>query len=310
MAERSNKSKSFLRESEYIAITNEEDENAPTYFYDKMGERRDTFLDLQYYFQKREDNHRLLFRKNVLLKITHEHGMNRNVVVNAINLQDYPFRKIKEIIKDIQKELKEAKIKGILEFHANDTTQSSYHFHFWTWKHYEDRAREFLALYMQDNKYASYEQVFIEGNFTRDIDRTSSKAIKKEINEKNIASTISHKKEESEIPSDVEENIVNKREERKKRINALNSSSNRIPISSKTTTNEEIFKKITDDTLRIISSYKEKTKRIKIASSPTSSSEIEEISNNITSSSRIKELDDMKNNLEEMKKRLNQIKNR
>lgn len=307
MAERSNKSKSFLREPEYIGIANEEDKNAPSYFFDKMGEKRETFLDLEYYFQKRDDNNRLLFRKNVLLKITHEHGMNRNVVINAINLQDYPFRKIKEIIKDIQKELKEAKIKGILEFHANDTTQSSYHFHFWTWKHYEDRAREFLALYMQDNKYASHEQVFIEGNFTRDIDRTSSKALKKEINEKNIASTI---KEENEVSNNIEDNNK-KREERRKRINDLNSSLNRIPISSKKTSNEEIFKKITDDTLKIISSYKEKTKRIKIASSPTSSSEIKELDNNvILSSSRIKELDDMKNSLEEMKKRLNQIKNR
>lgn len=200
MATRSDKSKSFMREHELIGIANEDADDDEGFYIDEKGAKQNSKMDLEYWFKK-TDNKKLLFYKKTLLQKTKEYGMNRQVVVNAINLQDYPLSHIKKIIKNLTNALKKEKIKGVLEFHANDTTQSSYHFHFWTWQLYEERARLFLTEYMLEKGYASMKNVQIEGLYKKTIDEDIEDDEKYKIIEENKNSKI-------QIEEEVEEEII------------------------------------------------------------------------------------------------------
>jgi hypothetical protein len=293
--ERSNKSKSFMREHELIGIANIEDDDDVGYDFNKVYAKIDTTLDLDYYFQQRADSNKLLFNKKTLLKITHEKLMNRNVVINAINLQDFPFRKIRQIIKDLTKELKEAKIKGVLEFHANDTTQSSYHFHFWTWKHYEERARGFLSSYMIDNNYASASNVKIEGVFEKRIDEDTSKADKKVLKEENLQSKYNATDEDEDFDA---------KKEKRKRINDLKKKYERANIleDNAKKENDKMFSDLTLKTIKMINNIKEKTKNLKEENQISSS--------NISTTHVSKEtsLDEINKHIEEIRIKINSHK--
>lgn len=235
---RSSKSKSFMRESEFIAIANEEDEDAPETILNEKGVEISSFLNLDYAFAKTSTG-KLLLSKKALLSLTMEKGMNYNVVVNAINLQDHSMNQIKKIIERLKKELVLNKVKGILEFHANDTTQASYHFHFWTWKHYEDKARAVMTDFMIENNYATYMNVKIEGQFNKSIEKTSSREEKDSLLEKNRASKINEKDEKFSFRL-IEEN-ERKRKDRFRFLDVLNESKTALPLLEK---KEDIFSKI------------------------------------------------------------------
>lgn len=85
---RSNNSKSFMREAEFIAIANEDDEDAPETILNEKGVEVNSFLNLDYAFAKTSTG-KLLLSKKALLSLTMEKGMDRNMVVNAINLQGH-----------------------------------------------------------------------------------------------------------------------------------------------------------------------------------------------------------------------------
>ena len=71
---RSSKSKSFMRESEFIAIANEEDEDAPETILNEKGVEISSFLNLDYAFAKTSSG-KLLLGKKALLALTVVKGM-------------------------------------------------------------------------------------------------------------------------------------------------------------------------------------------------------------------------------------------
>lgn len=215
-----------MREHEFIGICNIADEDDEGFYLDKKGEKKDATLNLEDAFKKTPSN-TLLLQKKSLLRLTADKGMNRNVVVNAIHLQDYSLNQIKKIIKKLTEELKKYKVKGVLEFHANDTTQQSYHFHFWTWKHYELKARAVITDFILENNYANFNNVKIEGDYLKQINKETSKEDIAEIKEKNKLSKINVEKEDEKSPL----NIISTKEKVKERFRVLNES---ISFESKT----------------------------------------------------------------------------
>lgn len=248
---RSDKSKSFMREHEFIGICNEEDEDDTGFYVDKKGVLKESQLDLDAVFRKTSKG-TLLLQKNTLLRLTSDRGMNRNVVVNAINLQDYSLNQIKKVIKNLTEELKKNKVKGILEFHANDTTQSSYHFHFWTWEHYELKARAVISDYILENNYASFNNIKIEGDYKKKINKDSSQEEKNIVKQANKDSKLDVEKEEKKDTL----RILNSDEKRKERFRILKEAisptitlpkKESIKVSSKTESNKQaisIFDKL------------------------------------------------------------------
>lgn len=143
---RGTESKSFLRESEI------------TFINDDTGELQEVL--------KRGNDGKLLYSKKSIADSLSHKGFDKHLVFNAIYLQNYSLDQIKQKMQALSDFLKAQGLRGILEFHANDTTQQSFHFHYWTnddhWK-----VKRTIGEYILEHKFASHLHVNIQGQFER-----------------------------------------------------------------------------------------------------------------------------------------------
>lgn len=113
---------------------------------------------------KRDKNDKLVYQKKDINTQLFIHGFDKHIVVNAINLQDYNYKQIVGIVEDFKDYIEEVGFNGLLEFHANDTTQNSYHFHFHT-SHSDDNVKSTLEQWLVFNNYADSDNVDIHGKY-------------------------------------------------------------------------------------------------------------------------------------------------
>lgn len=143
---RGSDSKSFLREPEL------------TFINDDTGELQEVL--------KRGNDGKLLYSKKSIADSFTQKGFDKHLVFNAIYLQNYSLNQIKNKMQDLSDFLKSKGLRGILEFHANDTTQQSFHFHYWTNDdHWE--IKRMIGEYILEHDFASPLHVNIQGQFER-----------------------------------------------------------------------------------------------------------------------------------------------
>ena len=141
MAQRGKASKSFLREPEFAEVI-------PGRY------------DIEKLFEK-DTNGNLVVPKRKIARIMDKLKIDRHIVLNAVNLQNYTVDEIKDIIQDFKNYIDEQGFAGVLEFHANDKTQNSFHFHFWC-DNDSLYVRETLKNYLVTKGYAARDNVDIQ----------------------------------------------------------------------------------------------------------------------------------------------------
>jgi len=160
MATRGANSKSFLRERDDFTVV--------------IGSFVDSYdfenvYDMQTVMHQKDANGKFVYSKKQIFEITENLGYNKHIVVNAKNLLGMNSYKIQKIINEFKEYLDDLGISGILEFHANDKTQKSFHFHFWT-NNDDVYVKNSLIEFVLDNKLADVDNVNIQGDYANFIE--------------------------------------------------------------------------------------------------------------------------------------------
>ena len=165
----SSSSASFLREQNYIEIV--------------TGGREERVRALEDLLIKNDDN-TLVYPKKRINETMQKFGIEKHIVKNALHLQNYNADEIKDILADFANYLTDNGLVGILEFHPNDTTQNSYHFHYYT-DDDSKRVHDLMDSYIINNGYANKDNIDIQGKYDsfKDKKDTLPKAEYEEIKE-------------------------------------------------------------------------------------------------------------------------------
>ena len=141
------RSQSFLREPDFIEI------------FSKNGE-------LEKILEKKS-NGNFKAKKSQLIKMLHVRGYDRQLIINATLIQNYKLDEMKSILKEFSEYLKyQCDLEGVLELHPQDTTQNSYHFHFWT-NNDTEYAYEGMKEFILGKDLANHENVDIQGKYAK-----------------------------------------------------------------------------------------------------------------------------------------------
>lgn len=145
MSLRADNSKSFLREPEFIAIADEHEELQEILRKDKNGN--------------------LVYSKRSIEERMNTRGFDKQLIFNALYLQNYTAEEIKKIIQELADYMRTTYgIRGFFEVHGNDTTQQSFHIHF----HTNDDSPvifELVKEYLLEKKLSSLVSIDIQGKF-------------------------------------------------------------------------------------------------------------------------------------------------
>lgn len=145
MSDRAINSKSFLRE-------------------DKFAFEADQEGEIQEYL-KRDRDGELVLSKKTIAELVYQNGFTKQVILNALYLQNYKADEIKQKMRELAKYLEqEHNLRGIVEFHANDSTQQSFHIHFNT---NDDSSYVYHVIrdYIIEHKWASALNVDIQDQY-------------------------------------------------------------------------------------------------------------------------------------------------
>ena len=140
-------SQSFLRESDFIEVFSEDGE-------------------LEKILTKKS-NGNFKAKKSQLIKMLHVRGFDRQLIINATLLQNYKLDEMKNILTEFSEYLKyQYGLEGVLELHPQDTTQNSYHFHFWT-NNDNEYAYEGMKEFILGKDLANHQNVDIAGKYAK-----------------------------------------------------------------------------------------------------------------------------------------------
>jgi hypothetical protein len=142
-------SKSFLREDEYAEVVD-----------GGLLERVEALESLM----QRDENGELYHSKKKINETMQKYGIDKHIVKNALHLQNRTLEEIRDIMSDFKDYLSDNGLTGILEWHPNDTTQNSYHFHFYT----DDNSKRTHALldhFILSNGLANKNNIDIQGKY-------------------------------------------------------------------------------------------------------------------------------------------------
>jgi len=140
------RSQSFLREPEFISVFSQDGE------LENIMERR--------------SNGKFKSKKAQLIKMMHVRGFDKQLIINATFLQNYKLEELKKIQQDFSEVLNYLGCEGVLELHPQDTTQNSYHFHFWTNDDSEE-TYNIMRQFVLDRGLANEQNVDIQGKYAK-----------------------------------------------------------------------------------------------------------------------------------------------
>lgn len=155
MAIRGASSKSFLRERDDFTV-------AVGDFVE--GYEFETSYDIDTMLHLKDSHGKYIYNKKQIFDITENLGYNKHIVINAKNLLGMNSEKIRSIVDEFKLHIEDFGISGILEFHANDKTQKSFHFHFWT-NNDSQYIRDVLRDFVLENQLADEDNVDIQGKY-------------------------------------------------------------------------------------------------------------------------------------------------
>ena len=157
---------------------------------------------------QRKANGELEYPKSIINRTMQKCGINKHLIVNALHLQNYNKEDIKDILFGFKEYLEEYGLTGILEVHPNDTTQNSFHIHYYT----NDDSSEVMNLlksYVIQNGYANEDNVDIQGKYKgfKEQEKSLSKKEYKEIVEEAKQSNKEVTKAEVLLPTEEQQEI-------------------------------------------------------------------------------------------------------